>query len=103
MRRALLIGAGLGVSSLGVVALLTAPETGKNEAFEMKMNEKIPSRSQQLDAMRASTKANPFDLLIIGGGATGAGCALDASARGIKTCESASCCSKTLCPSEAHG
>jgi glycerol-3-phosphate dehydrogenase len=86
MQRRLLIGVGLGVSSLGVLAWLTSPETCKNEAFEVQMSTKIPSRVQHLNTMRASSRANPFDLLIIGGGATGAGCALDASSRGIKTC-----------------
>ena len=41
--------------------------------------------------MRARTQAlqrlagNSFDLCVIGGGATGAGCALDARLRGLKT------------------
>lgn len=38
------------------------------------------SRSEQLSRL----KADSFDLLIIGGGATGAGCAVDASSRGLK-------------------
>jgi hypothetical protein len=41
----------------------------------------IPTRSQQLSRIRGSTRENPFDLFIIGGGATGAGCALDAATR----------------------
>lgn len=46
---------------------------------------KVPSRMQQLARMRESSREKPFDLLIIGGGATGAGCAADAATRGIKT------------------
>ncbi|KAI0632262.1 DAO-domain-containing protein [Trametes polyzona] len=45
-----------------------------------------PSREQMLDALKASGK-NPgeeFDLLIVGGGATGAGVAVDAASRGLK-------------------
>ena len=46
-----------------------------------------PSRQQMLDALKASG-ANPaeeeFDLLIVGGGATGAGVAVDAASRGLK-------------------
>ncbi|KAK9480088.1 FAD dependent oxidoreductase-domain-containing protein [Lipomyces japonicus] len=41
---------------------------------------KPPSRYEQLDRLRTEE----FDVLIIGGGATGAGCALDAAARGLK-------------------
>ena len=83
----LLLGAGLGgVTGLGALAWLTAPDTSKNEAYDVKMNVKLTTRIQQLNDMRMSSRASPFDLLVIGGGATGAGCALDASARGIKTC-----------------
>jgi glycerol-3-phosphate dehydrogenase len=41
-----------------------------------------PSRKQLLKEMRETKQ---FDVLIIGGGATGAGCALDAATRGLKT------------------
>ena len=49
-----------------------------------------PSRQHMLDALKASDvkegDAYPqeFDLLIVGGGATGAGVALDAASRGLK-------------------
>jgi hypothetical protein len=42
----------------------------------------IPSRQEQLTALK--NPANKFDVLIIGGGASGAGCALDAASRGLK-------------------
>lgn len=42
----------------------------------------ILDREKQLNKLASST----FDLIIIGGGVTGAGIALDASARGLKTC-----------------
>jgi glycerol-3-phosphate dehydrogenase len=41
----------------------------------------VPTRAQQLARLRAGSKDDPFDVLIIGGGATGAGCALDAATR----------------------
>lgn len=44
-----------------------------------------PPRSELIRALSASTPNTPFDLLIIGGGATGVGCALDAASRGLKT------------------
>jgi glycerol-3-phosphate dehydrogenase len=42
---------------------------------------RVPSRSQQLSRLRQFTRDAPCDVLIIGGGATGAGCALDATSR----------------------
>jgi glycerol-3-phosphate dehydrogenase len=42
---------------------------------------RIPSRQEQLSALTAGGK---FDVLVIGGGASGAGCALDAASRGLK-------------------
>ncbi|KAI8813018.1 FAD dependent oxidoreductase-domain-containing protein [Cladochytrium replicatum] len=42
-----------------------------------------PSRKQLIERLKASTEENPFDLLVIGAGATGAGCAVDAATRGL--------------------
>lgn len=44
-----------------------------------------PSRQDLLARLKSSTPTNPFDLLIIGGGATGSGCALDAASRSLST------------------
>ena len=86
MRIRVLGSLGLGATGLGISWLLTADsDKGKNTLFELQMTSKIPARSEQLSAMRQSSR-DPFDLLIIGGGATGAGCALDAQSRGIRTC-----------------
>ena len=38
-----------------------------------------------LDALRSGTRDHPFDVLVIGGGITGVGVALDAAARGFRT------------------
>ncbi|KAK7677701.1 hypothetical protein QCA50_019253 [Cerrena zonata] len=49
-----------------------------------------PSREQMLSALKASSRSlgdehpEEFDLLIVGGGATGAGVAVDAASRGLK-------------------
>eukprot|EP00980_Cylindrotheca_fusiformis_P028249 scaffold22589_cov138-Cylindrotheca_fusiformis.AAC.12 len=43
----------------------------------------IPSRSEQLNRLQQSNQKEPFDVLVIGGGATGAGAALDAATRGL--------------------
>lgn len=45
----------------------------------------VPPRKEQLARLRAGTKAQPFDLLVIGGGATGTGIAVDAASRGLST------------------
>ena len=48
--------------------------------------EQLPfERAAMLDALRAATVAEPFDVLVIGGGITGVGVALDAAARGLRT------------------
>nr|NP_001246023.1 glycerophosphate oxidase 3, isoform E [Drosophila melanogaster]AFH03697.1 glycerophosphate oxidase 3, isoform E [Drosophila melanogaster] len=41
----------------------------------------VPSRAEHVNAL----KAEEFDVLIIGGGAVGCGCAVDAACRGLKT------------------
>lgn len=41
----------------------------------------LPTREELLERL----KTESFDVLIIGGGATGVGCALDAQTRGLKT------------------
>ncbi|KAJ4477372.1 FAD dependent oxidoreductase-domain-containing protein [Lentinula aciculospora] len=43
-----------------------------------------PSRFDNLQCLKASSQQDPFDLLIVGGGATGAGAALDAASRGLR-------------------
>ena len=45
--------------------------------------EGLPSRAEQVRRLQNS-KQTPYDVLIIGGGATGAGCALDGAARGLR-------------------
>ncbi|NXO45483.1 GPDM protein, partial [Locustella ochotensis] len=44
--------------------------------------EHLPTREQQIQALQSGAE---FDVLVIGGGATGCGCALDAATRGLKT------------------
>jgi heterodisulfide reductase subunit A-like polyferredoxin len=41
----------------------------------------LPTRAEQLKSLREEQ----FDVFVIGGGATGTGCALDAATRGLKT------------------
>ncbi|GJP70056.1 hypothetical protein CLOP_g1046 [Closterium sp. NIES-67] len=48
-----------------------------------KLSDEVPSRKVQMSALAGSSSARPFDILVIGGGATGAGVALDAATRGL--------------------
>lgn len=47
-------------------------------------NAVVPSRETQQSALMAAGKGNPLDVLVIGGGATGSGAALDAVTRGLR-------------------
>ncbi|CAN7130785.1 hypothetical protein HID58_028165 [Brassica napus] len=44
----------------------------------------VPPRSVQESALSGASLSNPLDLLVIGGGATGSGVALDAATRGLR-------------------
>ncbi|GAB1286344.1 Glycerol-3-phosphate dehydrogenase [Apodemus speciosus] len=52
------------------------------ECLSEPVNREPPSREAQLMTLRNTSE---FDILVIGGGATGCGCALDAVTRGLKT------------------
>jgi glycerol-3-phosphate dehydrogenase len=41
----------------------------------------VPTRAEAVRRLKDSSPDKPFDVLIIGGGATGAGCAVDAATR----------------------
>ncbi|KAG1659686.1 hypothetical protein FOA52_004325 [Chlamydomonas sp. UWO 241] len=68
-----------------VLTATTLAGWGAKPEPEQFLSEVVPTRQQQLSRIKAGSKEKPFDLLIIGGGATGAGCAADAATRGIKT------------------
>nr|XP_023023888.1 glycerol-3-phosphate dehydrogenase, mitochondrial isoform X2 [Leptinotarsa decemlineata] len=53
----------------------------KAERAQIKPKRILPSRADQIKSLQSDS----FDVVIIGGGATGAGCALDAATRGLKT------------------
>lgn len=52
------------------------------EGKPIKRARKLPPRDDQITSLQSGEE---YDVLIIGGGATGAGCALDACTRGLKT------------------
>lgn len=53
------------------------------DIVRMELREKPPSRADMWASLRRGTAADPFDVLIVGGGATGTGCAVDAVTRGL--------------------
>ncbi|KAK0082946.1 hypothetical protein PV325_009598 [Microctonus aethiopoides] len=75
-----------GASAVGAGALSSYYLTSDNtvladKALKIKRRQ-LPSREDQVKVLKTSDE---YDVLIIGGGATGAGCALDACTRGLKT------------------
>ncbi|KAF8066195.1 SDP6 [Scenedesmus sp. PABB004] len=68
------IGAGGGI-------LLNADD---GHGSDVQLATALPSRAAHVKALSTS-RAAPFDLLVIGGGATGSGIALDAATRGLRT------------------
>ena len=63
------------------------PTYAPDGSFTMPRFPKVKSREEQLDALRHSgsgAASDEYDMLIIGGGATGTGVALDAATRGLR-------------------
>lgn len=57
------------------------------ETFRRKISDPfavVPPRNTQEAALIGSSLANPLDILVVGGGATGCGVALDAATRGLR-------------------
>ncbi|KHN97834.1 glycerol-3-phosphate dehydrogenase [Metarhizium album ARSEF 1941] len=68
-------------------AAVPPPTYGPDGSFTMPQFPNIKSRLEQIADLRDSadpTAGNEYDMLIIGGGATGAGVALDAATRGLR-------------------
>ncbi|XP_068640408.1 glycerol-3-phosphate dehydrogenase SDP6, mitochondrial-like [Aristolochia californica] len=93
MRNAV-VKAGVGAASAIVIAKLgffdgTAFARDRTEIELVKekilsRNGIVPTREEQEIALSGSSLERPFDMLVIGGGATGTGVALDAASRGLR-------------------
>ncbi|XP_059058144.1 glycerol-3-phosphate dehydrogenase, mitochondrial [Achroia grisella] len=89
-RRRLLIGGTTGAATAVLAAwALSADDSIANWYKRSKVAAKterkkrpLPSRTEQVASLQAG---HTYDILIIGGGATGVGCALDATTRGLRT------------------
>ncbi|XP_030750431.1 glycerol-3-phosphate dehydrogenase, mitochondrial isoform X1 [Sitophilus oryzae] len=83
----LAVGGLTGTVGAGLAAYFFLSEYNENwpavQAHQVTARPKrtLPTRAEQL----RSLETDQFDIVIIGGGATGAGCALDAATRGLKT------------------
>ncbi|XP_039462961.1 glycerol-3-phosphate dehydrogenase, mitochondrial [Oreochromis aureus] len=89
LKRTALVGGGAVATAFGLSQLIEYRKTQARLAHvaaeaELKVPfvDELPSRQAQLAAL---TNTEEFDVLVVGGGATGAGCALDAVTRNLKT------------------
>ena len=79
-----LLGAGAGLAYAGQLAVAEQRSTDDVEAIEklkLQLTGPMPPRQQQWARLAEGTREQPYDLFIIGGGATGTGCAVDAVTR----------------------
>lgn len=88
--------AAVAVASGGTYAFLRDPSVSANdrggggpalESFRSKIGDPyavVPPRAVQESALIGASPANPLDILVVGGGATGCGVALDATTRGLR-------------------
>ncbi|CAL5322304.1 unnamed protein product [Camellia sinensis] len=86
--------AAVAVASGGIYACLRDPSVSAAdrggpalEAVQRKIADPyavLPPRTVQESALIGSSPANPLDILVVGGGATGCGAALDAATRGLR-------------------
>lgn len=87
-----IIGLGVGIAGAGVLAAYYIFDDDQHtkrqftrvaaaESLKVRPTRPLPTREQQLKSLGSEA----FDVLVIGGGATGSGCALDSVSRGLKT------------------
>ena len=80
-----LLGLGAGAAALADFGLygedLSPQDEEAQERIKLMLHEQLPSRAERVEQMLEGTQHNPFDIFIIGGGATGTGCAVDAVTR----------------------
>uniref|UniRef100_A0AAQ5XPR5 Glycerol-3-phosphate dehydrogenase, mitochondrial n=1 Tax=Amphiprion ocellaris TaxID=80972 RepID=A0AAQ5XPR5_AMPOC len=89
LKRTAVVGGGAVAAAFGLSQLIEYRKTQARLAHvaaeaELKVPfaDELPTRQAQLAALRNTEE---FDVLVVGGGATGAGCALDAVTRNLKT------------------
>lgn len=86
MRLTTLAKGAAGLVVVGGAAKAISDLLVKDDGPPVRFQDTVPSRQEQLAKLAAhGTKDAPYDVLIIGGGATGTGCAVDAVTRGLTT------------------
>eukprot|EP00116_Pleurobrachia_bachei_P006937 sb/3467199/ len=80
MYRAILAGS-VGLTSSLVALNHYNGSAKKKEPLQLPSYPAVPTRREQIERL----KSEKFDVLVIGGGATGAGCVLDAQTRGLSS------------------
>lgn len=80
----LLVGgaSAIGASALTSYLLMSDNTVHADVCNPRPLKRPLPTREEQVKTLKNTSE---YDVLIIGGGATGAGCALDACTRGLKT------------------
>lgn len=76
----ILLGAGAAGATALALNVSSADSTVHVDLFDP-----MPTRKELVATLAQAGKDNPYDVLIIGGGASGTGCALDAQTRGLRT------------------
>lgn len=74
---ALAVGAGSGAVMLNSKQVFAKDSADASQP----LFNKVPSRRHSIAKLKQFDRERPFDVLVLGGGATGAGCALDAATR----------------------
>ncbi|KAF3688411.1 Glycerol-3-phosphate dehydrogenase, mitochondrial [Channa argus] len=89
LRRTAIVGGGAVAAAFSLSQLLEyrkkqarLAEVAAEGELQVPFADELPSRQAQLAALKNTEE---FDVLVVGGGATGAGCALDAVTRNLKT------------------
>ncbi|KFA60118.1 hypothetical protein S40285_09502, partial [Stachybotrys chlorohalonatus IBT 40285] len=74
------------IPGVAAIAAVPPPTHGSNGSLKMPQFPQVKNRMEQLADLRRSADPGEteYDMLIVGGGATGAGVALDAATRGLK-------------------
>ncbi|BBN03834.1 glycerol-3-phosphate dehydrogenase [Marchantia polymorpha subsp. ruderalis] len=87
LRAAVMAATGGGMSLAYNSSSIFGKERGDAVSVRHKMEAagwKVPDRASQEAALKGTSRTNPLDMLVIGGGATGCGAALDAATRGLR-------------------
>lgn len=84
----------LGVLGCAGGGYLLQAATSGDGVKDVQLLPTVPSRDSQVAKLSSSRPDKPFDVLIIGGGATGTGIAVDAATRCVRPCHKQHACAR---------